>query len=328
MTVPFFDSNPEIVNELRVMDHNTKEYKKILRKVLLEIGGVVYLFNYLKTTDDGNRFRRKYFHHLIATGAFLISLFVWIIVAVVLTGGKDTNQFNGTDIAFFMGFIVIEIASITLAMFFAFRCKRMLLQGVSFLIDSYRYESSGASSNTLSNYKFERSKLNKVAIVMGILTFVVVFGVIKLSNGTIDHLLTSHTQEFSKAGMTITLTQDFHEKDVVSQTATYSSSKYIVMSLKEEFQLLEQKSISTDISLKEYAEDIIANNSLDVTVEGSESRPYFVYSRQVNGKDFTYLAMVFKGSDAYWMLTFACESKDYASSQKQFMKWADTVKVA
>jgi hypothetical protein len=70
MTLPFFDSNPEIVNELRAMDHNTREYKKILQKVLQEIGGVIYLFNNLKTTDDGNRFRRKYFHNLIAAGTF------------------------------------------------------------------------------------------------------------------------------------------------------------------------------------------------------------------------------------------------------------------
>ena len=38
MTVPFFDSNPEIVNELRAMNHDTKEYKKLLKKILKYYG--------------------------------------------------------------------------------------------------------------------------------------------------------------------------------------------------------------------------------------------------------------------------------------------------
>jgi hypothetical protein len=328
MTVPFFDANPGIVSELRSMDHDSKDYKKLLQKILLEIGGMVYLFNYLKTTDEGNRLRRKYFHCLIAAGAFIISMFIWIIVAMLLTGGREIEQFTSIDIAFFIGFLVIEIASVFLAMFFAFRGRRMLLLGVSYLIDNYTYENNSAGSVTLSNYKFEKAKLNRVAIVVGIVTFAVVFGVITLGNGTISRLFSSQTQEFSKAGMTITLTQDFHEKDVVSQTATYLSTKYIVISLKEDFQTMAQYNVSTDISLSEYAEAIIANNSISTTIEGNEIRPYFVYSRKVNGKDFTYLAMVYRGSDAYWVLTFACESKNFASAQTQFMKWADTVKVA
>jgi hypothetical protein len=326
MAIPFFDSNPQIVSELKTMDHGTREYKKLLQKVLMEIGGFTFLLNHLKTTEDGNRLRRKYFHNLIAAGAFIIAMFVWIFVAVILTGGKDLDQFSGSDMAFFIGFLVIEIASIFGAMFFAFRGKGVLLQGVSFLIDNYGYE-NGASGNTLSNYKFERFKINKVAMIVGALVFVVVFGALKISDGTFDRLFSSQAQEFAKSGLTITLTKDFSEQNVVSQTATYISSKYVVITLKEEFQIFEQNNLSTDITLKEYAEDIIANNSLDSTVEGNESKPYFIYNRQVSGKDITYLAMVYKGSDAFWIVTFACESGDYESSQKQFMKWADTVKV-
>jgi hypothetical protein len=328
MTVPFFDSNPGLVNELRAMDHNSKEYKKLLRKVLLEMGGMVYLFNYLKSTDEGNSYRKKYFRNLIVTGSLIITMFVWIAIAWLLTGGKDTDQFTGTDMALFIGFITIEIANIVIMMLLAFRCRRILLQGVSFTIDNYSYENNGNIGSTLGNYNFQRAKLSKISVVVAVLVFVVIFGVRALSNGTINALLPSHTQDFSKAGLTITLTQDFHEKDVVSQTATYASSKYIVLTLKEEFKILEQSNISTDISLKEYAEDIIANNSLDATVEGNESRPYFIYSRQASGKDITYLATVFKGSDAFWIVTFACDSKNFASSQAQFMKWADTVKVS
>lgn len=327
MTVPFFDSNPEIVNELKAMDHSTKEYKKQLRKVFQEIGGLIYLFNNLKTTDDGKRFRRKYVHHLIATGAFIISMFVWIILAAILIGDKEFDQFNIADIAFFIGFISFEIVSVFFGLFIAFRSNRVLLDGLSYLIDSYKYENSEPTGNTLINYKFVRYKINKFAIIISILSFVVVYGAIMIGSGIIKNLSASSIQEFSKAGMTIALTQDFQEKDIVSQTATYLSSKYIVICLKEDFKILEQNNISSDISLNEYAEIVISSNSIVTNIEGNESRPYFVYSQQISGKDYKYLAIAFKGSDAYWTVTFVCESKNYESSKEQLLKWADTIKI-
>lgn len=328
MNVPFFDFNPEIVSELRGKDHHSKAYKKLLQKVLIEIGGPVYLLNNLKTTEDGDRLRKKYFQQLIVSGVFIIAMFVWIVLALVLIGDKEIDQFVGSDIAIFIGFIAIECISVFLALFFAFRCKGQLLQGVSYLIDNYQQENSGTGSQTLSSYKFERSKVNKIAIIVAVAAFVIVYGVISLGNGTISHLFSAKTQEFTKAGMSITLTQDFHEQEVVSQTATYASSKYIVICLKEEFLALEQGNVPSDISLTEYAEAIIMNNSIEAEVAGSENRPEFVYSRQINGKEFSYLVTVFRGSDAYWTVSFACESKNFESSQKQFSAWADTVKVA
>jgi len=37
---------------------------------------------------------------------------------------------------------------------------------------------------------------------------------------------------------------------------------------------------------------------------------------------------VYRGSDAYWMVTFACETKNYAAAEAQFLKWADSVEVS
>ncbi|MEA4890220.1 MAG: hypothetical protein VB070_12230 [Clostridiaceae bacterium] len=172
-------------------------------------------------------------------------------------------------------------------------------------------------------------RVNKTTITVATIIIVIVaFRFSALSKNWFADQTASKPQEFSKAGMTITLTQDFAEKEVVSQTAAYISSQYIVVSMKEETQLLEQNDVAADISLREYAECIIANNELDTTIEGIESQPYFIYSQHLNGKDISYLAVMFKGSDAYWVVTFACETQYFASSREQFMKWADTVKIS
>lgn len=328
MNVPFLDSNPEIAYELSTMDHNSKEYKKILQKVLIEIGGPICLFNYLKTTDEGNRFRKKYLRNFVITVLLLISLFIWIFIAVYLTDGKEIDQFAGSDIVIFIGFVVIEIASIFIAMIYAFRCKKILLEGGSYLLDNYQQIRSDVGGLKLSDYKFARSKNNKIAIIVTILIFVVFYGAISLGKGTVNQLFAAKTQEFTKAGLTITLTQGFHEQDVVSQTATYASSDHIVICLKEEFYALKQSNIPANISLEEYAEAVIRNNNIETNLTGDETRPYFIYSRQINGKEFSYLTMVFKGSDAFWTVTFACETKKFDEAQGQFIEWADTIEVA
>ncbi|MEA4890219.1 MAG: hypothetical protein VB070_12225 [Clostridiaceae bacterium] len=120
MTIPFFDSNPEIVNELRAMDHNTKEYRKLMQKVLLDIGGPVILIKTLKTTDGGMDLRKSYLRNMIITGVFLLSLFIWIAVTVALTGGRDIGQFNESDKAIFIIFIAAELGSVIMAIFFLF----------------------------------------------------------------------------------------------------------------------------------------------------------------------------------------------------------------
>jgi len=327
MTVPFLEANPVIVNELRAMDHSTKEYKKLLPKVLRDIGGIVNLFKYLKEIEAGNRLRKQYNYNFLAMGGCIISLFIWFIAMVYLTGRGESFLLNAFYLVILIWFILSEIVSLFFVFFFAIRCKRTLLQGVSFLIDSYGYQNSPVSVTTLSEYKFQQSKNSKNAIATRILSFVVVFGIIILINVTLRLLFAPQTKEFSKAGMTITLTGDFAEQDIATQTSAYISSKYMVLGLKEEFEKLEMAGIYEDSPLWEYAETIIANNFIDAQVEGSDSRPYFIYSREVSEKDFTYLAMVFKGYDAFWIVTFACESKDYEASKEKFLKWADTIKV-
>ena len=134
------------------------------------------------------------------------------------------------------------------------------------------------------------------------------------------------SKDFSAAGMTITLTNAFTEKELASATSYYESTTSIVLTLKEEFSLFEQNGISTDISLKEYAELIAYNNGFDVEIIENDGLTYFTYENTANGKDFTYLATVHKCSDAFWLIQFACESKNYEKLSKDFMTWAKSVK--
>ena len=135
------------------------------------------------------------------------------------------------------------------------------------------------------------------------------------------------TKEFAKAGMTITLTSDFYEKEIASQTAYYESQKYIVSVLKEEFTIFESMNISTDISAKEYAKLVLDNNMLTSPIEEKDNLTYFKYEKTTNGKLFSYFATVHKSSDSFWLIQFVCESKNAEDSQDLFVEWGQSIKL-
>lgn len=132
---------------------------------------------------------------------------------------------------------------------------------------------------------------------------------------------------FSKAGMSITLTDQFAEKDIVTYTATYQSNRYLVFALKEEFSLFEDAGLSADMSLEEYADLIAYNNGIEMELKEQQGVTYFEYEKTANGKELSYFAVIARGADAYWLIQFACEEEDYAKSQELFLKWAKTIQV-
>ncbi|MDE7439541.1 MAG: hypothetical protein K2N23_03440 [Clostridia bacterium] len=128
---------------------------------------------------------------------------------------------------------------------------------------------------------------------------------------------------FEKAGMKITLTTSFHEKDLVSQTAYYESRTELVMALKEDF----GSTGAGSYTLTQYTNMVMSNNKLSVEKFEREGKDYmyFSYEKSVSGKDFYYFVTTFKADDAFWLIQFACDSQYKNSKQNTFFKYADSV---
>lgn len=130
-------------------------------------------------------------------------------------------------------------------------------------------------------------------------------------------------KKFSKAGATITLTNRFIEKEIVSQTAYFESTEMVVTLLKEEFTLFAGLKSWT---LEKYAETTIAGNGLKAeTVKTEKPYVYFEYEKTVSGNDYKYLATCHKADDAFWLIQFGCFSKNYDKLREDMFKYADSV---
>lgn len=131
-------------------------------------------------------------------------------------------------------------------------------------------------------------------------------------------------KKFEKAGMSITLTSAFHEKELAAYTSYYESVDVIVLTLKEEFSLL---SGMEDKTVSEYTDMVLTNNKLSaekLTREG-KAYMYFTYEKTVSGKDYYYLATTHKSDDAFWLIQFACVKDNKEKFTEDFLGWADSV---
>ena len=171
-------------------------------------------------------------------------------------------------------------------------------------------------------------------IILGIAGFVLgfflVFFILNIGgNGVFNSLFGSSFENakdktFSKAGMSIVLTEKFTEKEQAAYTSAYDSERVAVFTLKEEFTLQEGLG---DLSLNQYAQLVIEANKLDAETKKEGDLTYFQYTKQANGKDNNYYAYVYKSADAFWLIQFACESKYNETTTELFIKWAKSVKV-
>ena len=128
---------------------------------------------------------------------------------------------------------------------------------------------------------------------------------------------------FSKSGMSITLTEDFVEKDRITFTSTYESDDIIVTTLKEEKSLLGDMSVDLD----GYTKLVIKANNLTNLPQHKDGLTYFEYEKEASGKEFHYYAFTFEGEDAYWLIQFACEQKNHEKLEETIFKYAKSVKV-
>lgn len=136
----------------------------------------------------------------------------------------------------------------------------------------------------------------------------------------------SKNKTYTSHGISVTMNDKFQEKSIVSQTVYLESTEAIFSALKEDFSALESINLGKSASLNDYAKAVVANNNADYEIKEEDGLTYFEYEKTVSGKDFYYLASVYKSDDAFWLINFASETSNKGKYQPLFKRWAKTVK--
>ena len=131
---------------------------------------------------------------------------------------------------------------------------------------------------------------------------------------------------FTSSGMTITLTTAFKENTQAGYTVCYESSKVAVFILKESFSL--QAGVE-NLTLDEYADLVRQSNASKSPTEIAKQDGFctmeYNFLNESENQTYSYYCTMFKGTDAFWLVQFACKEGDYASCKDTFVDWAKTV---
>lgn len=131
---------------------------------------------------------------------------------------------------------------------------------------------------------------------------------------------------YSSHGISVTMNKGFVEKSIMSQTAYFQGTDALFTALKEDFDTLALIDLGSKSTKKDYAEAVVKNNKADYKVIEKDDLTYFEYEKSISGKDYYYLASVYKTDDAFWLVNFACEKANKEKYESIFKRWAKTVK--
>lgn len=130
-------------------------------------------------------------------------------------------------------------------------------------------------------------------------------------------------QTFTDSGLTITLTDAFHKAENESNTVCYDSKDVAVFALKQDFETLGV----SDLTVEEYAGIVLEANGVQKEIISEDGLIYFVFEAELDEGAYTYIAAMYKGGDAYWLIQFACRSGQYESLKPELIGYAKSVKV-
>lgn len=134
---------------------------------------------------------------------------------------------------------------------------------------------------------------------------------------------------FEKDGCSITLTNDFTERDNEHYTACYGSGDLLVTTLKVPFEVFSIEWNAENKSAEEYAElmqveyaKIYPTSSL---YQDNELL-YFVFEYAVNAKRTdNYFVSIYKSEDAFWQVSFGCRAEKYKDLESTIFEYAQSV---
>ena len=169
-------------------------------------------------------------------------------------------------------------------------------------------------------------KNNTVKVIVFVLVFAVSFILGKALMGGFDNEAKERT--YSSDGFTITMEDDFYEKELLTATVYYEGEKSALSVTREYFTDLEEIGINANSSLNDYGKLITTVNGIDNNFKIlNDSITYYTYDKSISGKDFSYMVAITKGSDSFWLINLFCETKNKDTYFPKFEKWLQTVKV-
>ena len=138
----------------------------------------------------------------------------------------------------------------------------------------------------------------------------------------------SNTKTLTQDEFSITLSDDYGMVPHISYFVSYETAdKKAVLVTRNKKDIVEEVAGKPDISLLEYANLVIQTNRKGEDPKTKDGVTYYTYTSHTDGVDYTYLATVHKSENAFWLVQFVCETKEYNDMEDTFFGYAKSVSI-
>ncbi len=109
----------------------------------------------------------------------------------------------------------------------------------------------------------------------------------------------------------------------------YSADDCMMSALREGFDVFASVGLDGEATtLEEYAALVEQAGGLTTSFEtDGNGNPFMTYTSVVDGNDIFYYATLRKGTDAFWVVNFACMDAQQAEYLPQFEQWSNSIVV-
>ena len=132
------------------------------------------------------------------------------------------------------------------------------------------------------------------------------------------------------AGLTITLTDEFVEQEIINRNLVLINKNSGFFAEKTDFNACQALGLNENSTEEDYAKALIRINKLTPTKEigvNENNLTNFDYELSSSGLTFYYHVVIVKGSDAFWNCQFYCQTKNVNELKPQFSVWEKSIRV-
>ena len=170
-----------------------------------------------------------------------------------------------------------------------------------------------------------RKKRTVIATVILIAALIIGLCTGRLISGRLFRNSSPEPKEFTSSGMTVTLTKDFTEDNVMGFTYSCRSKDVYMLALREAFSEAEGLK---DLTLDEYRDILLEVNELtDARVDTFDGIPGFEYDYEdEDGNAYHDRTYVYRTDESFWMIQFITFREAFSKYETTINGWAKSVR--
>ena len=141
----------------------------------------------------------------------------------------------------------------------------------------------------------------------------------------IDTMTEDQTHTFTDLSITLPgyFENRLHSDYTARDTFMYGVYEITITGIREGFELFDEVP-----KLEEYGNLIISNNSLSSALQQEENLTTFTYSKLEGTTSYTYLAAIYEGSEAFWLVQAGCKTENFEDTRESLMTYLKSVTVS